>query len=93
MTQDFQEEMDGLVLLDHKALKEILASQGAQVVLEAQDQKAAWGKWDSQDHQGRRVHQVNQVCLELQDNQEHLVSQELKVNLVLLELDHLVNLD
>lgn len=36
MTQDFQEQMDGLVLLDLKALKETLASQEAQVVLEAQ---------------------------------------------------------
>lgn len=93
MTQDFQEQTDGLVVLDHTALKEILVSQEVQVVLEAQEQKAAWEKWDSQAHQDRRVVQVSQVCPEVQDNQEHLVSLELKVNPVLLELGRLVNLD
>lgn len=43
----------------------------------------------SQDHQGRRVYQVWQVGQEPRDSLEDLVSLELKVNLVLLELDHL----
>lgn len=31
-----------------QGIREILASQGAQVVLEGQEQKAAWEKWEYQ---------------------------------------------
>lgn len=59
------------------------------MVLEVQDKKAAWEKWDSQDHQGRRVSQVSLVDQEAQDSRDHLVSPEPKVNQVLQESDHL----
>lgn len=88
VTLDNQEETGVQDFLDHQVLKEILASQEAPGGLALQDQKAAWEKWDSQDHQDRRVYQVSQVGQEPQDCLEHLVSQEPKVNLALLGLDH-----
>lgn len=51
MIQDCQEETDALEFLDLKVLKETPASQEAQVVLEVQEQKATWEKWDSQDQE------------------------------------------
>lgn len=47
----------------------------------------------SQDHQGRRAHQVSQDGQDPQVNQEYLDSLDPKVNQVLQELDHQDNLD
>lgn len=52
VTPGFQDQMDALDFLDPQVLREILVSQEAQVVLEHQALKAAWEKWDFQDHQG-----------------------------------------
>lgn len=84
---DCQGQMDALDSQDHTVPREILVSQEAQVVLELQEEKALWEKWDFQDHQARRVYQVSQVGLDLRDSQEDLVSLEPKVNQALLVLD------
>lgn len=88
VTPDCQDQMDALDSPDLQVLREILASQEAQVLPEVQDQRVAWEKWDFQDRQGRRVCQVRQVGQDPPDSQEDLVSLELKVNQALLELDH-----
>lgn len=90
---DFRDQMDVLDSPDHQVPREMLVSQEAQVVLEVQEQKAPWEKWDFQDQQARRVYQVSQVDLDLRDSQEGLVSLEPKVNQALLVLDRLDRVD
>lgn len=51
-TPEFREEMDAPDSLDPQVPREILVSQEAQVLLEDQELKAPWEKWDFQDHQG-----------------------------------------
>lgn len=88
VTPDCQGPMDVLDFPDHRGPREILVSQAAQEVLEVQEEKAAWEKWVSQDHRGRRVSRVSPVGQALQDSREDLVSPEPKVNQALLESDH-----
>lgn len=51
-TPEFREQMDALESLDPQVLREILVSLEAQVLLEDQELKVAWEKWDFQDQQG-----------------------------------------
>lgn len=50
VTLDCQVQMDVLDFLDHQGLRETQATREAQVDLEVLDLKAAWEKWDYQDH-------------------------------------------
>lgn len=89
VTLDCQEVTVALVDLDHLVQKEIPASQGLQELLGVQEQRVVWERWASQVHRVRRVYPEVLVGLEARDSLVHLASQEPKVNLVLLALDHL----